>query len=68
LSSWSVAARTRSARPARIVARVARTPSGEHSAISRASFWAAERTSDCGTSTSASPICTASSPGMRRLV
>src|SRR6478735_134790 len=43
-SSWLVAASTRSARLPRMVARVEIRPSGEHSAISAASFMAAART------------------------
>jgi len=44
-----------SARPARMVARVEIRPSGEHSAISCASFIASVRTWSCGTQTLASP-------------
>src|SRR6185312_23824 len=43
-NSWLVAASTRSARLPRMVARVETRPSGEHSAISPASFIAAART------------------------
>ena len=67
-SSWLVAASTRSARPARMVARVEIRPSGEHSAISAASFMASARTWSCGTQTLARPIRVASSPVTRRLV
>ncbi|MET3325545.1 acyl-CoA synthetase (NDP forming) [Bradyrhizobium japonicum] len=67
-SSWLVAAMTRSARLARIVARVDSKPSGEHSAISPASFSAADFTWSCGTSSLARPHLTASSPVTRRLV
>src|SRR5579885_2745242 len=41
---------------------------GADCAISRASAWAALRTSACGTSRSARPMRTASPPGMRRPV
>src|SRR5216683_1395595 len=61
-SSWLVAASTRSARPARMVARVEIRPSGEHSAISAASFIASDRTWSCGTHSLARPIRYASSP------
>jgi hypothetical protein len=51
-----------------MVARVEIRPSGEHSAISAASFIASARTWSCGTQTLARPILVASSPVTRRLV